>query len=999
MYAQTNIQPISKSLPTTQSNRWDINKYMWTYAHNNVSQNNKNLIDFKIIDSWQQMSPYLAVSNNGRYFAYGIECVAGSPMGQKKLDSLIIQATNGTKWRYAFVNWQPGFFAANNNQYIMQRKDSLCLLQLGTNKFKTIINVKSHIVTGQLNQWMAYQTAIDNMVVLVNLLTGKTRQFQDVKLYTFDKAKKWLVCETYDSSKQLIIYNLQTDREQRFLGVKSYFFSPGGDKLIINTGTELQYNNFTDQTSKNIYTFHDPSDVVSNLQFDLAEKQVIFIVNEISNGNMSKYIWHYKEGNSKASIKINQQKTSLIPGTTIVSASFSDNGLYLNLILQQQPLILQQPAPDAVNLEVWDHKDLQLQTAQENVLKQNKTVNAIIDIEDGQVKWQGSEGEQLSLLQGDYAIIKRNNLRNVGDRFWENSNGDNTGTTWLITLKDGKQVLLPVYFNFYWFSPDGNYLIYFDPKQEYNYFSYELSTGKTTNISAGIPAKLNGLLFRLLLTDKEDERPYGPAAWLENDKGLLVYDNRDIWQLDITGQKKAINLTNGYGLKNDIILRVFNSERNGNPVPVINRNKSLLLLAYHANNKTYGLYRTKTGSASEPKLQSMGAWFMNMNGFRQLSIPNNGQPPVKSLQGDIWIVQRQSITDAPNYYATKDFKIFKKLTNLQPHQGYRWISQELHTFPHLNGQTGHGILYKPSDFNPSKKYPVLIVFYGGFSNNMHLFPIPNYNVCAITPGTSPVWFINNDYLVFTPDMYTTPYKIGPEAYNVIEGAANYLKSLPYVDASGLGCASHSWSAKLGAYIFTHSKSFGAMAISEGFLYANIINVALSIGETGNSKLDEVENGFLFGNLWKNKEEWLEQTTVLNVNKASSPLLLFCNKKSSQEYQDQTQQLFTALWRLEKKVWWLKYDKGGHVLYDQDEQKDYTVRYTQFFDHYLKKAPAPRWMTQGIPATLKGIEARYELDPEGSCGNDCKICQQWNAQYKRNPAMFQLPISEWSLDNK
>jgi hypothetical protein len=29
--------------------------------------------------------------------------------------------------------------------------------------------------------------------------------------------------------------------------------------------------------------------------------------------------------------------------------------------------------------------------------------------------------------------------------------------------------------------------------------------------------------------------------------------------------------------------------------------------------------------------------------------------------------------------------------------------------------------------------------------------------------------------------------------------------------------------------------------------------------------------------------------------------------------------------------------------------------SQFFDHYLKGAPEPRWMSEGVPATLKGID--------------------------------------------
>jgi hypothetical protein len=101
---------------------------------------------------------------------------------------------------------------------------------------------------------------------------------------------------------------------------------------------------------------------------------------------------------------------------------------------------------------------------------------------------------------------------------------------------------------------------------------------------------------------------------------------------------------------------------------------------------------------------------------------------------------------------------------------------------------------------------------------------------------------------------------------------------------------------------------------------------------------------------------------------------------------------------------LQYDGQNHGNSDGRYgryARDFTIRINQFFDHYLKKAPAPRWMTQGIPAKLKGVESRLELDPSGTCalpGKPCPICEAWNKQYKRTPAMFAKPISEWKLDH-
>ena len=66
-------------------------------------------------------------------------------------------------------------------------------------------------------------------------------------------------------------------------------------------------------------------------------------------------------------------------------------------------------------------------------------------------------------------------------------------------------------------------------------------------------------------------------------------------------------------------------------------------------------------------------------------------------------------------------------------------------------------------------------------------------------------------------------------------------------------------------------------------------------------------------------------------------------------------------RLGKPVWMLQYDGQGHSLSRKNTKEDLTIRVTQFFDHYLKGAPAPVWMTRGVPARLKGVERGLELD--------------------------------------
>jgi hypothetical protein len=80
---------------------------------------------------------------------------------------------------------------------------------------------------------------------------------------------------------------------------------------------------------------------------------------------------------------------------------------------------------------------------------------------------------------------------------------------------------------------------------------------------------------------------------------------------------------------------------------------------------------------------------------------------------------------------------------------------------------------------------------------------------------------------------------------------------------------------------------------------------------------------------------------------------------------------------------LQYDEqgNGHIIWDEKNQLDYTIRMQQFFDHYLKDQLAPKWMTKGGPSMLNQVETGLELDPSGSCEAICDVCKKLHRKVK------------------
>jgi dipeptidyl aminopeptidase/acylaminoacyl peptidase len=1017
----------AQDVQETRNPAWNISNYISSHTQYNTSKSDKPVIDFEAIDKWIRVGPNedLSLSPDGKFFAYSIQ---RSSQWFNVRDSLIVQAINGS-WRKSFPGTStPGFFTSDSKQYIFQLNDELSFTPLGggsTNTSKGIVSYKTAPASN--NKWLAYQLKDgEGNLVLLNTTTGEEKRFAGVSKYDFDNNGEWLVCQIKGESKEVVMYNLSNGKKLHFNGVIEYKLDETSKVIVLKTiektsdenAKSLKYIDLLNGKENVIWTTKDSSLDITNYSLDGSGKQVAFV---IQNNTKVNSIWYYKAGMDVAIQKVSNQAKGIDEGLVIQGAlRFTDNGNYILFYLQPvQDDHKTAPDQDAVQLDVWNYKDAILQSAQSRLEKEPRLYAAVIKTEADKVIRLENEYEILCersisrKIPGDFVVVGKIVKQLAGDRFWEKNYDKDS--YWLVSMLDGSRRLLStkleagIRLDVILFSPDGKYLVYFDPDKDGNYFSYDLQTGRIFNISKGVPS--SNLCFKDLFEVPESANiirlNYGIAGWLNDDKGLLVYDAYDIWQLDLSGNKPAINLTNGR--RQNTFFTLINHDRfSAEEIPKFNPAKdSLLLAAYNRNTKYSGFARTALGIPGNPELLFMGPYFFrrspNLEGQFHL---DEGMNPLKATGSNTWIVKRQTATDAPNYFVTNDFKTLNRLTDIQPQKSYNWFTAELHSFKQMDGTTSQGVLYKPENFDPSKKHPLIISFYFQKSDQLNQYPTPEYLTCPEI-YSNPAWFVSHGYLVFIPDIYFNVEKgWGPSTVNTMDGAAKYLSMLPYVDGKRIGAAGHSNSGRFGYYLLTHSKSFAAMCIGAGT--TDLIGTALAtnynIGpfpDASRLKWAEIDApGTGLGELWKNKEKWMDHNAVLQADKVSSPLLLVHNKGDAVLF-SQPVEFFTALRRLEKKAWWLQYDQGDHILSEDRDKKDLTVRYTQFFDHYLKGAPAPRWMTAGIPYKLKGIERRYELDPTGTCDlpdkKECPVCRAWNAQYKRTPQMFQKPISEWKLD--
>jgi len=80
----------------------------------------------------------------------------------------------------------------------------------------------------------------------------------------------------------------------------------------------------------------------------------------------------------------------------------------------------------------------------------------------------------------------------------------------------------------------------------------------------------------------------------------------------------------------------------------------------------------------------------------------------------------------------------------------------------------------------------------------------------------------------------------------------------------------------------------------------------------------------------------------------TPLLMIHNDEDDAVPWYQGIEFYLALRRLGKEAYLFSYNGEKHGLRKRINQKDYTRRLQEFFDHFLKGAPSPEWMEKGIP---------------------------------------------------
>jgi dipeptidyl aminopeptidase/acylaminoacyl peptidase len=293
--------------------------------------------------------------------------------------------------------------------------------------------------------------------------------------------------------------------------------------------------------------------------------------------------------------------------------------------------------------------------------------------------------------------------------------------------------------------------------------------------------------------------------------------------------------------------------------------------------------------------------------------------------------------------------------NLQQ-SDYVWGDVELYKWEAYDGTDMEGLLYKPSNFDSTKKYPMIVYFYEKYSDNLHRYyvPKPSHSTINFTE------YVSNGYVIFVPDIVYQTGKPGESAYNCIVSGTKSLMKENWIDTNKIGIQGQSWGGYQVAYLITRTNIYAAAESG-----APVSNMTSAYGGirwgSGMSRAFQYEKGQsrIGVDMWTDLDLYIENSPIFFADKVETPLLIMHNTKDGAVPWSQGIEYFSALRRLDKKVWMLSYD-DDHNLMKWPNRVDLNIRMKQFFDYYLKDEQMPLWMKEGLPYSKKGKEDAYEL---------------------------------------
>ncbi len=267
-------------------------------------------------------------------------------------------------------------------------------------------------------------------------------------------------------------------------------------------------------------------------------------------------------------------------------------------------------------------------------------------------------------------------------------------------------------------------------------------------------------------------------------------------------------------------------------------------------------------------------------------------------------------------------------------------------YTHSRGETIYGRYYLPPHFDSSKKYPMIVNYYGGCSPTgrtfesrypHQLYAAKGYVVYVVQPSGATGFGQE-----FAARHVNTWGEGGAE--DIIEGVEKFCAAHPFVDKDRIGCIGASFGGFMSQYLVTKTDLFAA-AIS----HAGISDITSYWGE-GYWGYSYCEVSTANNYPWNAQEMIIRQSPLFNADKVHTPILFLHGLADTNVPVGESIQMFTALKLLGRETAFVVVRDQDHHILDYAKRHRWQDTIFAWFAKYLQDDPS-QWDTLYPPVDL------------------------------------------------
>ena len=269
-----------------------------------------------------------------------------------------------------------------------------------------------------------------------------------------------------------------------------------------------------------------------------------------------------------------------------------------------------------------------------------------------------------------------------------------------------------------------------------------------------------------------------------------------------------------------------------------------------------------------------------------------------------------------------------KLKDIQFGEVHDW------NFTSTDGTIIQGRYYLPPNFDASRKYPMIVYYYGGtsptnraleFSYSMHMYAALGYVVYTLNPsGTTG---FGQEFAARHVNAWGDK-----TADEIIQGTEQFCKEHSFVNPKKIGCAGASYGGFMTQYLQTKTDLFAA-AVSHAGISA--LSSYWGEGYWGYGYCSVANTGTY---PWNNPEFYTKHSPLFNADKIKTPLLLLHGNADTNVPVGESIQMFLALKLLGKTVEFVQVDGEDHGVADYKKRLEWQNTIFAWFAKYLKDEP-------------------------------------------------------------